>query len=154
MGGGTGDNFSAGTFATNWNKYSDQAKAVLVRDRAHRESLNDFAKISKEYGDQIKKYGNPSGTAQVTAWQKIAGTALKAGGAAFAGGLALFHPFGVLTAGVGMRQLAKMLAKPSGAQQVMRWNRLATAYNRSPSPGALNALQNVTRLIEAQKDRQ
>jgi hypothetical protein len=147
MGGG-GEDFSVAKFVKNWDSYSDQAKAVLL-NREHRQAMQDFHTIAKEYSDTLKKYGNPSGTAQVSAWHNLLKGALKTGAGVAAGTAGLLHPFGVALAGLGLRGVARVLATPQGAQRITRWNRLAQAYNRAPSTGKLTALQNVTRLLDS-----
>jgi hypothetical protein len=154
--GGGGENFSLSKFVTNWDNYSDQAKAILLRDRAHRQNLQDFYTIAKQYKTAVERYGNPSGTAQVTAWQRLGEGGLKAAGQAIgalvigkiAGTAALA---GMLTAGLGLRGLAKFLSTPQGAAQIGRWTRLGRAYQAAPGARTLNALQVATRSLNEQK---
>jgi hypothetical protein len=148
MGGG-GDEFNVSAFVKNWGEYSDQAKAIML-DRPHREAMNDFHSALKNYADTIRKYGNPSGTAQVSAWHKLLTGTLKAGAAVATGGAALFHPIGVAVTGLGLRKVATILARPQGAQQINRWSRLARAYERAPTARTLNLLQTATRTLNAQ----
>lgn len=150
MGGG-GEHFNVSAFVKNWNEYTDQAKTVML-GREHRAALDDFHTALKDYADTIKKYGNPSGTAQVTAWHKLAAGTLKGVGklALATGPAALIHPIGPLVGGLGLRKIAKILATPQGAQQVNRWTRLAKAYDRAPSRNTLNLLQTATRSLETQ----
>lgn len=147
MGGG-GENFNVSAFVKNWGNYSDQAKAIML-DRSHRQQLQDFHTALERYADTIKKYGNPSGTAQVTAWHKLASGALKTGAAIATGGAALLHPIGVAVAGLGLRKVAKVLAAPQGAAQLNRWSRLAKAYHQAPSTRTLILLQGATRNLES-----
>jgi hypothetical protein len=53
-------------------------------------------------------------------------------------------------AGLGLRKVATILAKPQGAQQINRWTRLARAYERVPSGKTLNLLQTATRALNEQ----
>ena len=150
--GGGGENFSLAKFVTNWDKYSDQAKVVLLRDRAHRQNVQDFYTIAKQYKESVEKYGNPSGTAQVTFWHRLAEGAVKGVGALavghFVGAGALA---GTLAAGLGLRGVAKLLATPQGAAQIGKWTRLAKAYQAIPNASTLNALQAATRSLNEQK---
>jgi hypothetical protein len=59
------NDFSLDMFATQWNDYTPQAKAVLFGNAGpHRQALDDIAAISQRYKDIGKRFGNPSGTAQ------------------------------------------------------------------------------------------
>jgi hypothetical protein len=150
--GGGGENFSLAKFVTNWDRYSDQAKAILLRDRGHRQNLQDFYTIAKQYKDAVEKYGNPSGTAQVTAWHRLAEGATKGVGALLVGHFAGVTPLaGMMVAGLGLRRVAGLLATPQGAAQVGRWNRLAKAYQATPDVRTLNMLQATTRSLNEQK---
>jgi hypothetical protein len=146
MGGGVGDKFNPEEFVKNWDSYSPQAKVVMF-GREHRQAMEDFKDILKEYGNNIKKYGNPSGTAQISFYQKLLTGAIKYGGTALAGGLAPFHPIGVLIGGLGARRFASMMAKPEEAQQVVRWSKLAKAYQNKPDTRTFSALSKMTRSI-------
>jgi hypothetical protein len=146
MGGG-GEHFSVDKFVKNWDDYSPQAKAVML-DREHRQSMQDFYTLAKQYGDNLKKYGNPSGTAQVSAWHNLLKGTLKTGLAVAAGTASVAHPIGVAIAGLGLRGISKVLATPQGARQLSRWGRIAQAYDRAPSATKLIALQSTTRLLE------
>jgi hypothetical protein len=145
--GGGGDDFSVAKFVKNWSDYSDQAKAFML-DKEHRQNLNDFHQIAKDYQTNLARFGNPSGTAQVTAWHKLLAGAVKTAGAVVAGTTTLAHPIGIAMAGLGARKLSALLATPQGAQQLTRWNRIAKAYDRAPSTPKLLALQSTTRLLE------
>jgi uncharacterized protein with PIN domain len=145
MGGG-GEQFSVAKFIKNWEDYSPQAKAVML-GREHRQSVQDFYTLAKQYGDTLAKYGNPSGTAQVSAWHNLLKGAGKTAAAVFVGGASLAHPIGVAIAGLGLRGVSKLLATPRGAQQITRWGRIAQSYKSAPSAAKLVALQNTTRLL-------
>ena len=82
MGGGSGDDFNVSQYVKNWESYPAQAKAVILGfSGPHLRSLEDVYTVAKQYADTIKKYGNPSGTAQVSAWHNLAKGALKTGAA-------------------------------------------------------------------------
>jgi hypothetical protein len=151
--GGEGEAFNPTEFVKNWESYSDQAKAVML-DRGHRQTMNDIATNLREYGDNIKKYGNPSGTAQATMYQKILFGGPKAAATLVGAGAlhALGGPVGVLLGGLGARKFSLYMASPERAQQIARWTRLAKAYQKAPSPGALNVLVTLTRNLHSQKD--
>lgn len=146
--GGGGEEFSLGKFVSNWEDYQDQAKAFML-DRGQRQHLNDFHRVAKEYQDNLKKYGNPSGTAQVTAWHKLMTGALKTGAGVATGTLAFYHPIGIAIAGLGLRKLSKVLALPQGARDISRWSRVAQSYRSAPSAGKLTLLSNLTRTLNA-----
>jgi hypothetical protein len=150
MGGG-GEDFNASAFLKNWDDYSKQAKTIML-DRPHREAMQDFHEALGQYADTIKKYGNPSGTAQVTAWHKLAVGTLKLGAGLAAGG-AVGGPIGVVAAGLGGRKLAAILAKPEDARQINRWTRLARAYDKTPNRNTLNLLQTATRTLQSSQSQ-
>jgi len=147
--GGDGE-FNPTQFAKNWESYSDQAKTIMLRDRGDRRSMDNLAEILKEYGNNIKKYGNPSGTAQISFYQKLLTGAIKYGSVPLAAGLGPFHPISALIAGVGARQFAKYMAKPESAVQVVRWSKLAKAYQNKPDPAVFRSLSRMTRSINEQ----
>ena len=150
MGGGGAD-FNVSAFLKNWNDYSKQAKAFML-DREHRAALDDFHVSLKQYADTISKYGNPSGTAQVQAWHKLAAFGLKGAAGLAAAPVALAHlplTIGSVIGGLGLRKLAKVLAKPQAASDLSRWNRVARSYRSSPSAGKLTALSTLTRTLNA-----
>jgi hypothetical protein len=147
--GGDGE-FNPAQFAKNWESYSDQAKTIMLRDRGDRRSMDNLAEILKEYGNNIKKYGNPSGTAQISFYQKLLTGAIKYGSVPLAAGLGPFHPISALIAGVGARQFAKYMAKPESAVQIVRWSKLAKAYQNRPDPAVFRSLSRMTRSINEQ----
>src|SRR6516162_8722090 len=147
--GGDGE-FNPTQFAKNWESYSDQAKTIMLRDRGDRRSMYNLAEILKEYGNNIKKYGNPSGTAQISFYQKLLTGAIKYGSIPLAAGLGPFHPISALIAGVGARQFANYMAKPESAVQIVRWSKLAKAYQNKPDPAVFRSLSRMTRSINEQ----
>lgn len=59
----SGEMFSAGTFLTNWNKLSPEAKQAIFNNKKTSDSLNKIARLSN-YIKEVDRFGNPSGTAQ------------------------------------------------------------------------------------------
>jgi len=147
--GGDGE-FNPTQFAKNWESYSDQAKTIMLSDRGDRRSMDNLAEILKEYGNNIKKYGNPSGTAQISFYQKLLIGAIKYGSIPLAAGLGPFHPISALIAGVGARQFARYMAKPESPVQIVRWSKLAKAYQNKPDPALFRSLSRMTRSINEQ----
>ena len=86
--GGGGEEFSVAKFIKNWENYTPQAKAI-VWDREHRRTIDNFHTLAKEYGATLSRYGNPSGTAQVSAWHKLMTGGLKTAAATVAGTLSV-----------------------------------------------------------------
>ena len=146
--GGGGDDFSIGKFVSNWNDYSNQAKAIML-DREQRQHLNDFHQVAKDYQANLAKYGNPSGTAQVTAWHKLLAATAKTAGGVFTGTVALSHPLGLAVAGLGARKLSTLMASPRGARDISRWSRVAQSYRKAPSASKLAALSTLSRSLNA-----
>ena len=144
--GGGGETFSVDKFISNWDKYSDQAKAVMF-DREHRQTIQNVYTLAKNYSENLKRYGNPSGTAQVSAWHKLLAGTAKTALAVGAGTMSVAHPLGMVAAGLGGRRIATLLARPEGAKQLVRWSRMAQLYNSAPSAAKLIALQNATRAL-------
>jgi hypothetical protein len=144
--GGGGEDFSVAKFVTNWNDYSDQAKSFML-DREHRRNLDNFHTVAKNYQDTLARYGNPSQTAQMTAWHKLIAGGLKAGVGVATGTTAFFHPIGMAIAGLGLRKLSRILATPEGARDISRWSRVAQSYKDAPSASKAAALTNLTRSL-------
>ena len=144
--GGGGETFSVDKFISNWDKYSDQAKAVMF-DREHRQTIQNVYTLAKQYSENLKRYGNPSGTAQVSAWHKLLAGTAKTALAVGAGTMSVAHPLGMVAAGLGGRRIATLLARPEGAKQLVRWSKMAQLYNSAPSAAKLIALQNATRAL-------
>jgi hypothetical protein len=144
MGGGTGDTFSLLEFVKNWENYSKDAKTMMLgpENSEHRQNLQRFYEDAKKYTGDLKRFGNPSGTGPYNAWVKLL---TGVGGLAVGG--AFGHLFLAAAAGLGAWKLAKIMAMPAGAQQMARWSRLAKAYQMTPHPRTLNALQTATRIL-------
>jgi hypothetical protein len=125
--------FSPDIFATEWSKYTPQAKAILFGNAGpHRQALDDIALISQRYKDVGKRFGNPSGTAQ--------NVNLLAVGAGL-----LAEPFSAVTALVGGTVAAKILSSPAGASSAAKFSKAVEIAQRSPSPASTAALQMASR---------
>lgn len=144
---GGGEEFSVGKFVSNWKDYQDQAKAIML-NREQRQHLNDFHRVAEEYQDTLKKYGNPSGTAQVSGWHKLMAAVGTAGSGLLAG--SVWPPIALAIGGLGGRKMATILARPQGARDLSRWSRLAQSYKSAPTASKLTALSNLTRSLDAQ----
>ena len=145
--GGGGEQFSAAKFIKNWDSYSDRAKAIMLPNKAHRQQVQNFYILAKQYGENLARYGNPSGTAQVSSWHKLMTGTAKTAMAVGTGAASVFHPLGMAAAALGGRGIASLLARPESAAQLTRWTRMAQAYNSAPSTAKLVTLQNTTRLL-------
>lgn len=127
------NDFTLEMFASDWGKYSPQAKAVLFGNAGpYRQALDDIAMISQRYKDIGRRFGNPSGTAQNVS---LLGTAAWVVGS----------PFSAIPAILGGAVAAKMLASPAGASSISKWGRVAEAVKQSPSPQRIAALQSASR---------
>lgn len=125
--------FSPDIFASEWSKYTPQAKAILFGNAGpHRQALDDIALISQRYKDVGKRFGNPSGTAQ--------NVNLLAVGAGL-----LAEPFSAVTALVGGTVAAKILSSPAGASSAAKFSRAAEAAQKSPGAATTAALQMASR---------
>lgn len=123
------NDFTLETFASDWGKYSPQAKAVLFGNAGpYRQALDDIAMISQRYKDIGRRFGNPSGTAQNAS---LLGTAAWVFAA----------PFQAIPALLGSAVAAKMLASPAGASSLSKWGKVAEGVNRLPNPQRLVAFQ-------------
>lgn len=125
--------FTLETFASDWGKYSPQAKAVLFGNAGpYRQALDDIAMIAQRYKDVGRRFGNPSGTAQNVS---LLGTAAWVAGS----------PYTAIPAILGGAVASKMLASPAGASSLVKWGRTMEAVKQSPSPQRLAALQAASR---------
>jgi hypothetical protein len=145
--------FSLDKFATDWGKYTPQAKDLLFGNAGqHRQALDDIATISQRYKEVGRRFGNPSGTGQTV------------------GGLGellwiVFHPFTAIPTLAGGAVAARMLSAPASARQTatlmsraldmaksqtagnaarlnFAWNNFAkSAVNFGASPGILRFTQ-------------
>jgi hypothetical protein len=122
--------FSPEKFATEWAKYTPQAKAVLFGNAgAHRQALDDIATIAQRYKEVGRRFGNPSGTAQNV-------TGLGALTAVWA------HPLIAIPSLIGGAVFAKMLSAPASAVQTASLLKSSLAMLTSPTAQRLTALTN------------
>lgn len=127
------NDFTLEMFASDWGKYSPQAKAILFGNAGpHRQALDDIAMISQRYKDIGRRFGNPSGTAQNVS---LLGTAAWITGS----------PFTAIPAILGGAVAAKMLAAPAGASSISKWGRVMEGAKQIPSPQRIAALQTASR---------
>jgi hypothetical protein len=169
LGGGGKEGFSVAKFATNWAGYTPQAKTVMFGNAGpHRAALDAIADLSRRAELVGKKYGNPTGTANIRAYHDLFKGAVKMlaksaarevgpAAAAVAGGLT--GPLAPIALGLGGLGVSMMLASPIGAPKVARWARIAEAAKRLPSPerraafyGATADLANTARALGVNRD--
>jgi hypothetical protein len=135
-GGDASGKFSLDKFATEWDKITPQAKAVIFGNAGeHVKALDDIALIANRIKSERAKYGNPSGTGQTTAGQKMmAGVtgALSAIGAGQIGAGVGTLVGGAVLGGAGFGA-AKVLASPAGAASLARAVRAAERAAQAPT---------------------
>jgi hypothetical protein len=125
--------FSLDLYASEWAKYTPQAKAVLFGNSGpYRTALDDIAKISQRYKDIGKRFGNPSGTAQNA---NLLGTAA----------WVVTSPFTAIPTLLGASVAAKMLSAPAGAASIAKWGKAYEALQLSPNAQRLVAFQIASR---------
>jgi hypothetical protein len=125
--------FSLDLYASEWAKYTPQAKDILFGNSgSYRTALDDIAKISQRYKDIGKRFGNPSGTAQNA---NLLGTAV----------WAVTSPFTAIPTLIGAGVAAKMLSAPAGASSLAKWGNAYQALQLSPNPQRLIAFQVASR---------
>jgi len=119
--------FSTDVFASQWQTYTPQAKAILFGNAgAHRQALDDIATISTRLKEVGQRYGNPSGTAQTRNIFTLAG------------GL-MFAPGATIPAALGGAVGAHILASPAGASSAARWMKSYEAVAKAPSSRTIAA---------------
>lgn len=132
-----GDVFSAGTFMTNWNTVSTEAKRALF-DRYGPQFSRDMDRLAR-VADNIKQGGkvfqNPSGSAHVGAAYTY-GAALV--GSMFTGGTGV-----LLASGAGANALARVLTSP----RAVSWLARTTTIPRGSIPAAINSMR-----VEGQRE--
>lgn len=127
------NDFTLEMFASDWGKYSPQAKAILFGNAGpHRQALDDIALISQRYKDIGRRFGNPSGTAQNVIPLGI-------------GAWIVSSPFTAIPAILGGAVASRMLASPAGASSISKWGRAMEAMQRAPSASRFAALQMASR---------
>lgn len=125
--------FSLDLYASQWAKYTPQAKAILFGNSGpYRTALDDIAKISQRYKDIGKRFGNPSGTAQNA---NLLGTAA----------WAFTSPFTAIPTLLGAGVAAKMLSAPAGAASLAKWGKAYESFRMSPDTRHLIAFQMASR---------
>jgi hypothetical protein len=125
--------FSLDLYASEWAKYTPQAKAILFGNSGpYRTALDDIAKISQRYKDIGKRFGNPSGTAQNA---NLLGTAA----------WVVTSPYTAIPTLLGAGVAAKMLSAPAGASSIAKWGKAYEALQFSPNPQRLVAFQMASR---------
>jgi hypothetical protein len=125
--------FSLDLYASQWAKYTPQAKAILFGNSGpYRTALDDIAKISQRYKDIGKRFGNPSGTAQNA---NLLGTAA----------WVATSPFTAIPTLMGAGVAAKMLSAPAGAASLAKWGSAFEALQFSPTSQRLVAFQMASR---------
>lgn len=130
--------FSPAIFANHWEALSPSGKAALYQSSAHRQALDDVAKISKRMAVDLQKFANPSGTGQTT-WASLGGAAIFA------------EPLTALSIGVGGNVLARILASPASASSLSKWAKIYERAVAKPGidvrsdPAALSGLMIASR---------
>ncbi|MCA6108089.1 hypothetical protein [Bradyrhizobium cenepequi] len=113
--------FSLDAFVTQWNKYSDAAKRLLITDPVHRQALDDIAMIAQRNKTVGKKYGNTSGTSKMT-------------GLVGLGAGLVTHPYITIATLIGGAIGARLLAAPATARAVANWSKAASVARLGMSP--------------------
>jgi hypothetical protein len=125
--------FSLDLYASQWAKYTPQAKAILFGNSGpYRTALDDIAKISQRYKDIGKRFGSPSGTPQGV---NLLGMA----------GLVYASPYTAIPSLLGGAVAAKMLSSPAGAASLAKWGNAYQALQFSPNAQRLVAFQMASR---------
>ena len=102
------------------NSLSDRAKAMIFKDEPELlKALEDVTAVSQRFKN-LDKYGNPSGTSQVSA------------GVGMLGGLWL-EPISVLTTLAGGNAFSRIMSKPDTAKSAADWARRYETYVRNPT---------------------
>ncbi len=120
-----------GKFLKDWEALSPAGKSALYGTGAHRQALEDIAKISSRW-PQLQKFQNPSGTAQMGMGGLAIGSLIMKPLAVLA---SLADPTvvgGAATAAL----LARALAKPATAASTASWARSYERLARSSTPAS------------------
>jgi hypothetical protein len=125
--------FSPDVFASQWQTYSPQAKAILFGNAGpHRQALDDIMTISQRLKEVGQRFGNPSGTAQNVNMAALAGGAFTA-------------PLTTLATAVGGAIAARILAAPAAASSASKWTRAYAALQIRPTTHTIAAYQVASR---------
>lgn len=126
--------FSPARFTSDYSakKLSDEGKIALFgqKTKAH---LDDLARLSQEW-ETNQRYGNPSGTARGAS---VVGAIVSA----WANPLMLAAEIGTGVA------LARVLARPAGAEAVSRWAKMYAQRAANPSPAMDIAVRQAARVL-------
>lgn len=128
-----GDQFSVGTFLTNWNTISDEAKSTLFNryGSSFSQNMDRIARVAERLKQSNQVLANPSGTAQVVGWGTAAGSFLT-----LLGGGHLLPAAGVAgTVGLG-NATARLMTNPNFVQ----WLGTASKLPKSMAPMLVGVL--------------
>jgi hypothetical protein len=143
-------NFSPDRFITDYGKLSESGKNILFKSGGKSDlaqHLDDIAKVSSRF-KELKKFSNPSGTAQGLF-----------GGGIMTGIAPILHgdvvtPLTTIGTVIGARTLAYALARPATAASVAKLVRAQHSLAASPSPATIAAYGMASRnLISTLGDR-
>lgn len=126
-----GENFSAATFLTNWNKVSPEAKRALFDRHGPQFSrqMDQIARVAQNIKEGSKIYANPSGTANRAAAMTYGASLV---GSLFTGGTGWLLAGGLVGNG-----MARALTNP----RAVRWLANMTVVPRGSIPAALNSMR-------------
>jgi hypothetical protein len=125
--------FSLDAFASDWGKITPQAKAVLFGNAGeHVKALDDIATIAQRMKDVKGKYGNPSGTAQITASHQLAAVLTGVVSGHFAPGTTLAAAGGAIGGNIG----ARILASPASASSLAKYAKALERQAQNPTPAS------------------
>lgn len=122
-----------GKFLRDWEALSPAGKSALYGTGAHRQALEDIAKISTRW-PQLQKFQNPSGTAQIGMGGVAIGSLIMKPLAVLSGALDPTVVGGATTAYL----ISRALAKPATAASTAAWARSYERLARSATPGAIS----------------
>jgi hypothetical protein len=139
--------FSLTQFSNHWNnEFSKEAKALLIRDPAHREALDHIATIADRWEDIQKKFVNVSKTAPQAAFsafmEKIFASALGVGATHF--------PKAMAAAAVGTGvpyATAKFFASPAATSSFAKFARATAASNGTITPAMKITARNLANTV-------
>lgn len=133
--------FSPEKFATEWKKYTPQAKSILFGNSGpHRQALDDIATISQRYKEVGRRFGNPSGTAQ-----NVAGLGVLAS--------VFTHPYVAIPSLVGGAVFARLLSAPASAQKVAILGKASVALANGATPAKIAVLESAAKGVAAAANR-
>jgi hypothetical protein len=139
--------FSLTQFSNRWNnEFSDAAKALLIRDPAHREALDHIATIADRWEDIQKKFVNVSKTAPQAAFsafmEKIFASALGVGATHFPKTVAA----AVIPAAAGYGT-AKFFASPASTSSFAKFARATASSNGTITPAMRITARNLANTV-------